>query len=420
MWSGWLAGASFWALITTALVAENITCAWCHNWYSVLIVTYILLSLFCCFSVWPVVRYRHALTPASSGLLLDDADADAEKPRVKSAQQRLSADVGMISFSLLVTTLLVVFSILVPYELESIRAGNPPSWSATIGLFIATLIFVLLVYMFVSAAARSRRTAGEKPDTILVFAALFACCRTSGQDEGVEKRQRAPACFGDYPLDSWATFAYNVVAIVLATTFFIVALFVLISFVNTTPLPPPADFQRVLAFVWTAFVLITLATLILLFVTLRDGNTPFYDVFVLAYSLFVVMLVFIFTLLLLHADTIAPHIIATPLYFAFGISTLVFFIGELWHCQTSYKIVVDNHDDHFERRPDGIVPINGGAAPTTPGGADSGDDAVEFAIDQYERYAAAATNGGGGGGGESGRIVTKWNDIGVDVSTPLL
>jgi len=349
MWSGWLAGTAIWALFTTALVAEQVTCNWCWAWGSVFIVTYVFWTATLLFSMWPIIRYRTGFTPKDS-----DAGNDIAKENIDSARKMLWADVGTIVFSVIMSGLVLTTFILLAINLDGQRHGDSPDTAPSAVFASITILAAIIAYCITKIQTQFSSNKDNNDDAAASFSLLFACCHTPAYDLDHRRHERAPAWFGDYPLYSWATSLYNI-TLPVAASFIIISLLLSIDFFDSGS--SAEDLAVILWPFWVALALLTIATLILVVVTLRDGDTPCYDVFVLAFSIIIYIGFFWTSLWLLKSDSLPPHVIVSPVYVVLSLSAIIFAIGQVWRCQTSYRIIVDDdthHADHVDRFPDGV------------------------------------------------------------------
>jgi len=355
MWSGWLAITALWALITVGLVAEQVTCNWCWSWAGTFIITFIFLGVLLVFSVWPCVRYQRGFTSKESVAMYETTDDPSKaRARIDEDRKRLYGDRPAVLFSVVESVLLLATAITLAVELDAQRANNAPSVDAPVALAITALAVAALAFVgnaLREAFTRPRHYENMGVSTNPAFSTLFVCCHTPAEDVDPTKRERAPACFGDFPLNSWATSLYNVVLVV-ATILVIVALALSISFFNNGR--PANELADVLWPVWTAIGLFVVASFILLGAAFYEGSAPCYDAFMVGFSIVVLAGMLWTSIWLLQAATLPPHVIATPLYVVLSLAVVVFTVLQVWRCQSSYRIV-DTHQDHGVLVQDGIV-----------------------------------------------------------------
>jgi hypothetical protein len=372
-WAGWLFVSSLLLVFSLALVAENFSEQYAP-WWGPFVPVYLLLACFCCFSLAPCGAYRSACTPDTSGSIeaaRRDGKEDEVKRRIVGHRTLLRAAIGRVFFSSLLTSLLTATFVTLAVVLdETERADSLETsswwWPAS---FLAAAAFVSVSAYLVSSVYDSYRRREANGDRVTSsFSDLLACChpiyadlRTAEEqaEAGRRARDRAPACFGDYPVEGWATSCYNCSLPIIGILLGVVPL----AWAGSLAANGGTETAWVaLALLWTALALWAIASLILAFASF--GRAPCYDISIVLMSIAFILLFAIASVVVAFADSSSPHVLLTPAYVALGVAAVFFCLLEVNHCKSDVSYTpIDEHDDHFEQSPDGSVPTTAETMP---------------------------------------------------------
>lgn len=304
MWSGWLSAAAAAAFLTLLLAAEKVidesTETW--SWASIFVPVWLLIAAFYVSSLSPCLRNRAAFS---------NPEASRYAPEViQSARTDLRRGVWQTVVSLLLTTLTLVFFILLALRLDGVLAA----WTAPLAVLIASLsgmfLYALVTYIYVLNVS---------PDPAWTHGtALLACCVPPPDTNPHPYDADVPVCLGGYDMVTTWEVLYN--GLLIGGLALLVAWAALLFPFTAGTITLSVLFIPL----WIAIGILGLATA---YGSVRECSSAAGDCYTGAtLVLFLINLLALLTttLLLIYSPLAHLHTTFLPLYIILGLDTIIF------------------------------------------------------------------------------------------------